>query len=98
MPPTDLFTATQVVQGGILTCSSTTSDATFATCDGPLLNGVAVQAADAASQLICSGVTGNTGFLRVPGASVTGLFTVSNGAWVFNPAAATSTTQLSCQK
>lgn len=53
------FTASQLVEGGLLTCASTATDATTSRCNGMKLNGLDVGYAElVAANKVCAVVTG----------------------------------------
>jgi len=58
LPPVGAFTPMQLVQGAILTCSSTSASASSATCSGAKLNGLDVGLSFASGNRICATVTG----------------------------------------
>ncbi len=53
------FTPTQIVEGGVLTCTASSGDLIFTNCEGLKLNGLPINAGEAASA-ICETVTGWT--------------------------------------
>ena len=57
LPPVDAFTPTQLVQGAVLTCTTTNTTATLTTCAGLKLNGLDVRLAVSDANRVCNTVT-----------------------------------------
>jgi hypothetical protein len=99
LAPIDLFTPTQIVQGAILTCASTSADATSAGCQGILLNGIglSINSYLASANAICNTVTGSTAFIGVFGAvTATPKFQWNGTDWIVDASSAQVTTGIWC--
>jgi hypothetical protein len=57
-PPVGRFTASQIIDGAILTCATTLVSGNRATCFGPLLNGIPIWNDSSTVNHICNVVTG----------------------------------------
>jgi hypothetical protein len=76
------------VQGAILTCTSTSTTATSATCSGLKLNGLDVRLAVGEANAVCNVVTG-AGFISASGSGAAAVpyFIWTGTAWALSTAA-----------
>ena len=58
LPPVKRFTPTQIIEGAILSCASSSGTATSTTCVGPLLNGMQIEVGFGELITICDAVSG----------------------------------------
>jgi hypothetical protein len=58
LPPVKRFTPTQIIEGAILSCASSSGTATSTTCVGPMLNGMQIEVGFAELITICDAVGG----------------------------------------
>jgi Collagen triple helix repeat (20 copies) len=97
LPPVGRFTATQIVRGAILTCTSTSVNATSASCGGIKLNGLDIAREGDASTVVCNAVTGSDWIARAFNAAPTfPNFTWNGSNWVLSSAAPNIVTSLIC--
>jgi len=87
LPPVDTFTPTQLVQGAILTCTTTSTSATNTICQVLKLNGLDVELELPEAARICNTVTG-AGFNSGTGS---GLADNPHFVWTGTPWALSST-------
>jgi hypothetical protein len=99
LPPANRFTPTQIINGAILTCTSTTGTAGATSCGEPELNGMDIAFAVAAWFTLCAAVNGD---IRVgstligSGAAAVPYFIWSGSNWALSSAPATRMTSVSC--
>ena len=74
LDPIDRFTPTQLIEGGVLTCTSGTSvSVSTTTCVGPKLNGLDITESSPVATAICNRVTGS-GFQSISSSSSGSLY------------------------
>jgi hypothetical protein len=100
LPPVGSFTPTQIVEGAILTCASTSVSATTTDCSGSKLNGLNISGVpgfDANGNAICNVVTGHSwAGIAFGGVSPGPQFTWNGSNWVLASAAVQPITAIDC--
>jgi hypothetical protein len=89
------FLPSQIVRGGLLTCTSVVTTLTASTCNGPMLNGLQIGPASAGlvtvSNFICNWVTGQAALSGVQSGTLTDPYVGLSGTdWVLAHAIAGS--------
>ena len=98
VPPVGSFTPTQLVQGAILTCASTSTGAGLTTCFGPKLNGLDIQLVFGSPEAIriCNTITG-LGFSSTSGGvAASNPHFIWTGAWALSSVGAVAMQTLVC--
>jgi hypothetical protein len=97
LPPLDRFTPTQIVNGAILTCASTTSTATSTECASPRLNGIEIRFGAPEANAICNAVFGNNNFGIGTSTPATVPYFIWNGSnWALASTAASRIDDIAC--
>jgi collagen triple helix repeat protein len=98
LPPVKRFTPTQIIDGAILSCASSSGTATSTTCVGPMLNGMQIEVGFGELITICNAV-GGVPFGAMGGTSAaTAPYFVWNGSnWALSSSAGpTAATNMFC--
>lgn len=90
------FTPTQLVEGAVLTCTSTSVNADFTACANAKLNGIDLPYSQAAADAICAVITGkgNVGISSPQNSSP--VFAWNGATWVLDPTGFGGLTELKC--
>ncbi|MFJ5546247.1 hypothetical protein [Streptomyces sp. NPDC093225] len=89
---------TQIVGGAILTCASTSTTATSATCGGPKLDTLDIRLAVSEASAICAVVTRNN-FNTASGSGSASPLAIWNGTtWELSSVADTPMTNIVCNR
>lgn len=99
LSPVDEFFATQIVRGGVLTCSSTDSFPNQTRCYGMLLNGRHIANSVNIENMICAVVTGATeSYGAYTSNPVAPYFDSTGSTWILGSGAAVRRESLGCFK
>ncbi|MEV0183752.1 hypothetical protein AB0I54_31340 [Streptomyces sp. NPDC050625] len=93
------FLSTQIVRGATLTCASTSTTTTTASCNGPKINGLDIRLSGIEAQAICNFVTGQ-GFNTASGmgAAATPYVIWTGTTWALSSAGATPMQNINCDR
>ncbi len=79
LPPVKRFTPTQIIEGAILSCASSSGAGTSTTCAGPMLNGMQIEVGIGELITICNAVGG-----ALTGAVISGVTAATVPYFVWN--------------